>query len=129
MTPEQLQRVGERVCNLKKAYNIREGWTRADDWLPDRVFEDPLPTGVAKGVLLSREELAEMIDGYYEARGWTARRPDPGGQAGGAWPGRLAGRGVARRRRPRRRWNGAAEGGTDVGPRAPNTYSQLSFWG
>lgn len=71
MTPEMLQKVGERVSNLKKAFNIREGWTRADDWLPDRFFEEPLPTGVAAGTVLTREELSTMIDGYYEARGWT----------------------------------------------------------
>jgi aldehyde:ferredoxin oxidoreductase len=71
LTPEGLQNVGERVCNLKKAYNIRAGWTRADDTLPPRVFEDRLPTGIAKGTLLTREELSTMIDGYYEARGWT----------------------------------------------------------
>jgi len=71
MTAEELQRVGERVSNLKKAFNIREGWTRDDDTLPERIFEEPLPTGIAKGTRLTREELATMIEGYYEARGWT----------------------------------------------------------
>lgn len=71
LSAEALQKAGERVCNLKKAFNIREGWSRADDTLPARVFEEPLPTGIAKGTLLSREELSVMIDGYYEARGWT----------------------------------------------------------
>ncbi len=71
MTAEELQRVGERVSNLKKAFNLREGWTRADDTLPPRIFDEPLPTGIAKGTLLTREELATMIEGYYEARGWT----------------------------------------------------------
>lgn len=71
MTPEALQKVGERVSNLKKAFNLREGWTRADDSLPPRIFEEPLPTGIARGTVLTREELSTMIDGYYEARGWT----------------------------------------------------------
>jgi uridine phosphorylase len=71
MTTEELQQVGERVSNLKKAYNVREGWKPQDDWLPDRLFDEPLPTGVAKGTVLTREELREMIQGYYEARGWT----------------------------------------------------------
>ena len=34
MTAKELEEVGERVWNLKKAFNIREGWTKADDWLP-----------------------------------------------------------------------------------------------
>ncbi|HEX2987601.1 MAG TPA: aldehyde ferredoxin oxidoreductase family protein [Chloroflexota bacterium] len=71
LTAEELQKVGERVSNLKKAYNIREGWTRADDTLPPRILEEKLPTGVARGTGLTRSELDEMIDGYYEARGWT----------------------------------------------------------
>ncbi|HEX9016204.1 MAG TPA: aldehyde ferredoxin oxidoreductase C-terminal domain-containing protein, partial [Chloroflexota bacterium] len=71
LSAEELQRAGERVCNLKKAFNIREGWVRADDTLPPRLLEEKLPTGVAKGTGLSREELDLMIDGYYEARGWT----------------------------------------------------------
>lgn len=71
MSAEELQKVGERVCNLKKAYNIREGWTRADDTLPPRIFDERLPTGIARGTVLTRDELSTMIDGYYEARGWT----------------------------------------------------------
>src|SRR5450756_1380356 len=61
MTAEELQKAGERVCNPKKAYNIREGWTRADDTLPPRILEEPLPTGIARGTALTREELSTMI--------------------------------------------------------------------
>lgn len=71
ITPTELRIAGERITNLKKAFNIREGWTRKDDWLPPRVFRDALPTGVAKGVHLTEEELNLMIDDYYRARGWT----------------------------------------------------------
>ncbi|MGI6368411.1 MAG: aldehyde ferredoxin oxidoreductase family protein [Anaerolineae bacterium] len=71
LTPEELAAVGERVCNLKKAFNIREGWTRADDTLPPRILEDPIPDGPSKGYFVSREELALLIDDYYQARGWT----------------------------------------------------------
>jgi len=63
--------VGERTCNLKKAFNIREGWTKADDWLPPRVLEDPIPFGPSKGHYVKPEELRMMIDDYYQARGWT----------------------------------------------------------
>ncbi|MHA2055167.1 MAG: aldehyde ferredoxin oxidoreductase family protein, partial [Candidatus Hodarchaeales archaeon] len=40
---------GERIYNLERIYNIREGLTRADDTLPKRLLEDPLPDGPAKG--------------------------------------------------------------------------------
>jgi aldehyde:ferredoxin oxidoreductase len=69
--PEELRRAGERITNLKKAFNIREGWRREDDTLPPRILTDALPDGAAQGVGLSRAELDLMIDGYYRARGWT----------------------------------------------------------
>jgi len=72
LSPEELAATGERVWNLKKAFNIREGWTRADDWMPDRVFDDPIPSGPSKGSHLTREELCMMISDYYGARGWTS---------------------------------------------------------
>jgi aldehyde:ferredoxin oxidoreductase len=71
MTPEELKLLGERACNLKKAFNIREGWTKADDWLPPRALYDPLPSGPGKGCVVAPEELRMMIDDYYQARGWT----------------------------------------------------------
>jgi aldehyde:ferredoxin oxidoreductase len=71
MSPEMLRTTGDRVCNLKKAFNIREGWTKADDWLPERVFRDPIPSGPGQGVRMKEEELRIMIQAYYAARGWT----------------------------------------------------------
>jgi len=71
MTAEGIAAVGERVWNLKKAFNIREGWKKADDWLPARALEDPVPSGPAKGSVITAEELRMEIDDYYAARGWT----------------------------------------------------------
>lgn len=71
ITPEELAQVGERVWNLKKAFNIREGWTRADDTLPPRVLNDPIPAGPSKGSYVTAEELDMLIADYYQARGWT----------------------------------------------------------
>ena len=71
MTPELLAQTGERICNLKKAFNIREGWTTADDWLPKRAMRDAMPSGPGQGVHMTDEELRVMIDSYYAARGWT----------------------------------------------------------
>ena len=80
MTADELRQCGERISNLKKLFNIREGWTRADDTLPPRTLEEPLPTGVAAGGGLTREELDFMIAGYYRARGWTAGGLIPDGK-------------------------------------------------
>lgn len=71
LTTDELRQVGERVTNLKKHFNIREGWSKEDDWLPARILEEPLPDGRSQGTKLTVEELRLMIDDYYEARGWT----------------------------------------------------------
>ena len=67
---DELKRIGERIHNLKKLFNQREGWRAEDDWLPQRLLSETLPTGVAQGVGLSANELREMIGAYYQARGW-----------------------------------------------------------
>ena len=71
MSFDELKQAGERIHNLKKLFNIREGWSRRDDALPPRTLQEPLPTGVVAGVGLTQEELDYMIAGYYRARGWN----------------------------------------------------------
>jgi len=70
---DELKRIGERIHNLKKLFNMREGWRCADDWLPERLLSETLPTGVAQGTGLTSNELREMLQGYYQARGWDAK--------------------------------------------------------
>ena len=72
-----LRQAGERITNLKKLFNVREGWQPADDTLPRRVLSEPLPTGVASGATLSEGELRDMIASYYAARGWSAEGAVP----------------------------------------------------
>ena len=72
VTEYELRIAGERINNLKKSFNIREGWKRSDDSLPPRILTEELPDGPGKGVGLSQSDLEVMIDSYYEARGWNA---------------------------------------------------------
>jgi aldehyde:ferredoxin oxidoreductase len=72
MDPDELARVGERVVTIKKLFNVREGWTRAEDTLPDRFLEEPLEGGPVTAAL-SRPALDRMIASYYRARGWDER--------------------------------------------------------
>jgi len=67
---EELKRAGERIHNLKKLFNQREGWRKEDDWLPERLLSETLSTGVGAGVALTSAELRAMIQSYYRARGW-----------------------------------------------------------
>lgn len=69
-TVEEYLKCGERIWNLIRVFNCREGVSRKDDTLPPRIFEDPLPDEAAKGVLLTREDFNKMLDEYYMLRGW-----------------------------------------------------------
>lgn len=70
VTPEEIMKLGERVFTMFKAYAVRQGFTRKDDTFPDRFFEEALPEGPAKGAKLSKETIEQLLDEYYELRGW-----------------------------------------------------------
>jgi len=69
ITGEEVRRIGERIVNLERLFIAREGITRADDTLPRRFLEEPMPagSGPSTGSVL---ELEPMLDEYYRARGW-----------------------------------------------------------
>jgi aldehyde:ferredoxin oxidoreductase len=73
MTAEELDKAGERIENLARLFNIREGkGTREFDTLPWKIKNTPVPEdGPAKGACVSDEEHQLGLDDYYEARGWT----------------------------------------------------------
>jgi len=68
---DALATLGERVWTLVRLFNVREGFDRADDSLPE-LFEEPLPDGPAAGRTVDREAFEAMLDAYYTARGWSA---------------------------------------------------------
>jgi aldehyde:ferredoxin oxidoreductase len=72
MTVEELEQVGERVINLERLFNVREGVRRKDDVLPWRVMHEPIPEGPSAGMHCPPDELSMMLDRYYELRGWDA---------------------------------------------------------
>ena len=72
-TPEEVYAAGERIWNAERCFNILSfGDGRAYDTLPKRLLEEPMPEGPAKGHVT---RLGEMLDAYYEVRGWRDGRP------------------------------------------------------
>ncbi len=69
-TPEEIVRVGERINNLARAFNVREGFTRDDDTLPERLMAEPLRDGASEGNFISKSDLKQMLDEYYTERSW-----------------------------------------------------------
>jgi aldehyde:ferredoxin oxidoreductase len=63
----ELMRIGERILNLERLLNLREGVNRSTDRLPKRLLAEPLPDGPRKG---STVPLERLKDDLYEAAGW-----------------------------------------------------------
>lgn len=67
MDGNALLKTGERIWTIEKLFNLREGKTREDDTLPDRVLNQPFKSGLSKGYKI---EFEELLDEYYRLRGW-----------------------------------------------------------
>jgi len=67
LTAEELMEAGDRIWNLERLFNIREGFTREDDTLPPRLLKEPMPEGPAKGHIV---ELDQLLEDYYRVRRW-----------------------------------------------------------
>ena len=65
----ELRQTARRIVLAKRAYNIREGWRPADDWLPERLLSEPLRLASGREAGLTPVRLRAMIDAYYAARG------------------------------------------------------------
>ena len=66
-TESKLLRIGERISNLERLFNLRHGMKPTDDTLPARVLEEPLPDGASQGMVV---DLEPLLDDYYRARDW-----------------------------------------------------------
>ncbi len=65
-SPQDLLRAGERIWNLERLFNIGAGFTRADDSLPERMFESE-----ENGFGMEKEEFEKTLTEYYHYRGWN----------------------------------------------------------
>ena len=64
---EEFRTAGERIFNLARVFNCREGVTRKDDTLPGRLLNEPMKDGPAAGLTV---DLEPLLDAYYQYRGW-----------------------------------------------------------
>ncbi len=71
LTRSELLGIGERGHNVARAFNVREGFTREDDMIPER-FTEPIPNGPSEGQFIAIDEYERELDRYYTARGWTS---------------------------------------------------------
>jgi aldehyde:ferredoxin oxidoreductase len=69
VTEAELRDTARRIVVSKRLFNLREGWTRSDDRLPERFLTEPLALDSGRDATLTRERLDAMIAAYYEGRG------------------------------------------------------------
>lgn len=67
---EELLTAGERIWNLERVFNLKAGISPAEDTLPKRLLEEPIPDGPSKG---HKHRLAELLPEYYKVRGWDEK--------------------------------------------------------
>lgn len=72
LTWDDLLAVSERVWTLTRMISAREikDFGRRFDYPPARFYEEPTPSGPNKGHCIGLKELDELLDAYYDARGW-----------------------------------------------------------
>jgi aldehyde:ferredoxin oxidoreductase len=76
--PDIFDQVGERIWNLTRRFNLAHGMDPAEDTLPRRFVQEPLPDGPARGHKISETDMAVMRRAYYLGRGWDASGvPEP----------------------------------------------------
>jgi len=68
-TSWELMKIGERVTTMARVFNIREGFKKEDDWLPERFFH-PKTSGALSKTAIDPERLKNAIRTYYEIMGW-----------------------------------------------------------
>ena len=72
VSAEDLETAGERIINLARLINVREGLNREADTLPWKVLNQPITDdSPAKGAVVTQDELDLLLDDYYQARSWT----------------------------------------------------------
>ncbi|MFX1411250.1 MAG: aldehyde ferredoxin oxidoreductase C-terminal domain-containing protein, partial [Promethearchaeota archaeon] len=68
-TTWELMKLGERITTMARVFNIREGLTKDDDWLPERFFK-PTTSGTLSKTAINPEEFENARSTYYKMMGW-----------------------------------------------------------
>ncbi|MBW6486582.1 MAG: aldehyde ferredoxin oxidoreductase family protein [Syntrophobacterales bacterium] len=67
--PKNMDKFGERIVCLERCFNVREGFSRKDDTLPDRMFKEPLKNaGPSTGAVIRKMD--NLLDEYYDFMGY-----------------------------------------------------------
>ncbi len=74
---EEFNKAGERIYNLEKMLNYREGFSKKDDILPERFYKNKFSHGPKEGAVVDRTKFAALLETYYTDRGWDIETSRP----------------------------------------------------
>jgi aldehyde:ferredoxin oxidoreductase len=77
LTMEEALQIGERATNMARVFNVREGFSRKDDCLPERFFQ-PLENGTLAGQSMQHNEFEKALTRLYGLKGWDPETAIPG---------------------------------------------------
>jgi aldehyde:ferredoxin oxidoreductase len=66
-TKEGLDAIYDRIWTVERAFNMRNGFTAADDTMPKRMLEESMADGKSSGHVWHRQPL---LEDYYRVRRW-----------------------------------------------------------
>jgi aldehyde:ferredoxin oxidoreductase len=76
LTMEEALQIGERAINMARVFNAREGFSRKDDCLPERLFQ-PLENGALAGQSMQHADFELALTQLYSLKGWDPETTVP----------------------------------------------------
>ena len=70
LSPEEFLKAGERIWNIQRLFNVREGASREDDRPPYRMIAEPLVIDDKINPPVNEDHMQRLLDEYYEESGW-----------------------------------------------------------
>lgn len=77
ISQEGLEKIGSRIIDTERLFNVQEGIRRLDDYPPKRILDEPISTGPAAGEKLDKKQFEKMLNEYYYLRGWDIKSGIP----------------------------------------------------
>jgi aldehyde:ferredoxin oxidoreductase len=70
---EEFVEIANNIVTLGRWYNVKLGFGKDEDMLPDRFYAEPNPSGESKGRTVSKEDYIRELELYYRFRNWDVR--------------------------------------------------------
>lgn len=71
LTSDDILQIGCKAVNMARMFNVAQGYSRKDDTLPARLFDETKSSGPLTGKRVDRQQLEQLKTEYYKLRGWT----------------------------------------------------------